>query len=259
YSKAIETDKEFGTAYFNRADTYLTLGNAQSALTDLLTIQKTYQDSTFYQSRLGEAYAGLNNVPMAQAAFDKALLLDANNVEALTNRAALSFSQKQYDDARSDIDKALTINPNQAEALNNKSLLLAREKQYAEALVAVDKALSQKANQPFYLNNKGYLLLMLNRDAEALPLLNQSIRLNDQNAWAHRNLGIYWLRQKKADQALTALKRSEQLDPSVDNLYAYLGQSLKLAGNDAAACDAWNRGKLAGDEEAIVLLGTYCR
>ncbi|HEY0109178.1 MAG TPA: tetratricopeptide repeat protein, partial [Fibrella sp.] len=69
YTKAIETDKKFEAAYFNRADAYLTQGKAQSALADLLAIQKTYQDSTFYQTRLGEAYAGLNNVPMAQAAF----------------------------------------------------------------------------------------------------------------------------------------------------------------------------------------------
>ena len=258
YTKAIETDKDFAAAYFNRADTYLAQGKAQNALADLLAIQKTYQDSTFYQTRLGEAYTGLNNIPMAQAAFDKALLLDPNNVEALTNRAALAFAQKQYDAARADIDKALTINPNQAEALNNKALLLAQEKKFPEALAVVDKALSQKANQPYYLNNKGYLLLMLNRDAEALPLLRESLRLNDQNAWGHRNLGIYWLRQKNAPNALTSFKQAEQLDPSVDNLYASLGQAHQLAGNKAAACEAWSRGKLAEDAEAVALLTKYC-
>ncbi|HEY0111269.1 MAG TPA: UDP-N-acetylglucosamine-peptide N-acetylglucosaminyltransferase, partial [Fibrella sp.] len=129
---------------------------------------------------------------------------------------------------------------------------------FPQALQMVDKALDQKPNQPYYLNNKGYLLLMLNRDAEALPLLRESLRLNDQNAWAHRNMGLYWLKQKNAPNALVSFKQAEQLDPSVDNLYASLGQAHQLAGNKAAACEAWSRGKLTNDAEAAALLAQYC-
>jgi tetratricopeptide (TPR) repeat protein len=256
FTLAIEKDKTFEAAHLNRADAFLMEGNPQAALTDLQTIQETYADSTFYQTRLGEAYASLNQPAQAQAAFDKAVRLDPHNAEALTNRAALAYNQKQYAAALTDLKKALNINAEQPEALNNYALLLARDGKYAEALGYVDKALALKPGQPYYLNNKGYCLLMLGRNAEALPLVQDALRFSDRNAWAHRNMGIYHLRQQDALRALKALQEAERLDPSVEHVYGYLGQAYRLSGKKNEACRAWQMGKRAGDELAIRALNS---
>ncbi|MBO0929669.1 tetratricopeptide repeat protein [Fibrella sp. HMF5036] len=258
-TKAIQTDATFEPAYLNRADVFLATGQPTDALRDLGQIAKTYKDSTFYQTRLGEAYAGLNNAGQAQSAFDKAILLDPKNAEALTNRAALAFGQKRYADAQADLKQALVIDPNRAETLNNQALLLAQTGQYAQALPFVERALTQQPTQPYYRNNKGYLLLMLNRDAEAKPLIDDALRANDKNAWAHRNLGIYYLRQQQPDKALASLQQAEKLDSSVDQLYSYLGEAQLALGQKAQACATWQRGQQAGDEQAINLINSNCR
>lgn len=250
YTRAIDTDPDFGAAYLNRAEARLDLGDAGGSLTDLQRIEQQYADSTFYQLRLGDTHIRLNEPARAQLAYDRAIQLDPDNVEALTNRAALFFSQKAYELARQDIAKALRVNPKQDAALNNQSLLLAQAGKFADALTYVDRALGVKPTQPYYLNNKAYLLLMLDRSAEALPLVEQSIRLNDQNAWAYRTLGIYQLKQRQTGQALTALRKAEQLDPSVDALYYYIGKAEAEAGRKEAACAAWARGVTAGDQLA---------
>ena len=258
YTRAIETDPAFGAAYVNRAEVLLETGDAAGSLADLQHIEKEYRDSTGYQTRLGDTYVRLSNPGRAQAAYDRALQLAPANVEALTNRGALYFSQKAYEQADADIRRALQLNPKQDAALNNQSLLLARTGRFADALPFVERALAGQPAQPYYLNNRAYLLLMLNRPAEALPLVRESLRLDNQNAWAHRTLGMYYLNQQQPASALPEFRQAEKLDASVDELYYYIGTAESATGNRAGACDAWRRGRSAGDERAKQAYRTQC-
>jgi len=259
YTRALETDPNFGTAYFNRAEVLLETGDAAGSVADLQHIEKQYRDSTFYQTRLGDGYVRLKNPAQAQVAYDRALQLNPKNVEALTNRGALYYSQKAYEQAKQDIQRALQLNPKQDAALNNQSLLLAHAGNYSDALSYVDRALTQQPRQPYYLNNKAYLLLKLNRPAEALPLVQESLQRDNQNAWAHHTLGLYYLNQKQAGPALTAFREAEKLDASVDQLYYYIGMAEQTLGHKLEACDAWRRGESAGDEQAKRERALQCR
>ena len=250
YTRAIDADPDFATAHLNRAEVLLETGDARGSLTDLERIEKQYRDSTFYQTRLGDTYTRLNQVAPAQVAYDRALQLDPKNVEALTNRGALYYSQKSFEAAGQDIRRALQLNPKQGAALNNQSLLLAHNGRYAEALTVVDQALVEQPRQPYYLNNKAYLLLKLNRPAEALPLIEQSLQRDNLNAWAHQTMGLYYLHQKEPVKALSSFRKAETLDASVENLYYYIGTAELATGNKAGACMAWQRGESAGDERA---------
>ncbi len=257
YTRALETDADFGAAYLNRAEVRLETGDPGGSLVDLQRIEKQYRDSTGYQTRLGDTYTRLNNPALGQAAYDRALQLQPANVEALTNRGALYYSQKAYEQAGQDIGEALRLNPKQDVALNNQSLLLARAGRYTDALTFVERALAVQPAQPYYLNNKAYLLLMLNRPADALPLVMESLRLDDKNAWAHRTLGLYYLPKKPAT-ALAAFREAEQLDASVDELYYYIGTAEAAMGNKAGACQAWQRGSTAGDARAKQAYRNQC-
>ncbi|WP_080056529.1 tetratricopeptide repeat protein [Spirosoma aerolatum] len=259
YSRAIDLDPDFATAYFNRAEVRLELGDATGSLGDLEHIENQYRDSTFYHSRLGDVYTQLNRVGPAQVAYDRALQLAPANVEALTNRGALYYTQKAYGSAQQDIRRALQLNPKQDAALNNQSLLLAHEGKYAEALPYVEQALALQPRQPYYLNNKAYLLLKLNRPAEALPLVEESLKRNEQNAWAHLTMGIYWLSQHQPAKAVTEFRRAETLDASVEQLYYYLGTTEWAMGHMAEACTAWQRGDAAGDEQARAEYRAKCK
>ncbi|MCX6216250.1 tetratricopeptide repeat protein [Spirosoma sp.] len=259
YTRAIELDPDFGTAYFNRAEVLLETGDAAGSVSDLMRINKQYQDSTFYQTRLGDAYVRLGKQAQAQVAYDRALQLNPDNVEALTNRGALLYSQKAYDQAGEDIQRALRLNPKQDAALNNQSLLLARAGNFAEALVYVERALALQPRQPYYLNNKAYLLLKLNRASDALPLVQESLQRDDRNAWAHQTLGLYYLSQKQADKALAEFRQTEKLDASVDQIYYYIGIAEQALNQQQAACEAWRLGELAGDVQSRKIRSQQCK
>ena len=153
----------------------------------------------------------------------------------------------------------MALNPKQDAALNNQSLLLAKAGRYDEALKYVDRAVTLKPRQPYYLNNKAYLLLKLNRPAEALPLVQESLQRDSQNAWAHQTLGLYWLEQKQSQKALAEFRQAETLDASVDQLYYYIGLAELATGNKARACEAWQRGESAGDEQAKKERALQCK
>jgi tetratricopeptide (TPR) repeat protein len=215
FSNAIARDSAFGAAFLNRADLLLTTGDPGAALADLQHIGPQYRDSTFYQTRLGDTFARLGRPADALPAYARALQLDPRRVDALVNRAALYYGQRQDGPARRDLDAALRLNPNQPDALTNLALLLARQGKPAEALPYADRALSQRPTEPVYQNNKAYVLLLLNRDAEALPLLRQSLRTDDQNAWTHRNLALYYRHQNQPEQARAELEQARKLDPTI--------------------------------------------
>ena len=82
YTRAIDTDPTFGAAYLNRAEVLLETGDAAGSLTDLQRIEKEYQDSTGYQTRLGDTYVRLSDPAKAQVAYDRALQLRPDNVDA---------------------------------------------------------------------------------------------------------------------------------------------------------------------------------
>ncbi|GAB3012337.1 hypothetical protein GCM10027185_03200 [Spirosoma pulveris] len=259
YTRAIELDPDFSTAYFNRAEVLLETGDVAGSVADLQRIEKQYRDSTFYQTRLGDGYVRLAKTSQAQAAYDRALQLKPDNVEALTNRAALYYSQKAYEQAGEDIQRALQLNPKQDAALNNQSLLLARSGKFAEALTFVERALSVQPRQPYYLNNKAYLLLKLNRPAEALPLVEESLQRDNQNAWAHQTLGLYYMSQQQMPQALAAFRQAEKLDASVDQLYYYIGKAEQSLKHQQAACEAWRLGEAAGDDQSRQIRAKECK
>ena len=89
--------------------------------------------------------------------------------------------------------------------------------------------------------------------------MQESLRLNPENAWAHRTLGLYYLGLKQPAQALAAFRQAEKLDASIDQLYYYIGTAERDNGNRAGACEAWQRGVLAGDELAKAARASYCR
>jgi tetratricopeptide (TPR) repeat protein len=68
----------------------------------------------------GTAHIGLGNSKFALADFAIALQLDSNDVAALSNRATIKMSVREYRSALEDLDRALRIEPQSSELLFNR-------------------------------------------------------------------------------------------------------------------------------------------
>jgi tetratricopeptide (TPR) repeat protein len=90
----------------------------------------------------GNAAYDQGNYTVAMQYYDKALIIDPNFVEALSNKGLALDNLGRSEEAIQYYDKALVIDPDFVDALNNKGDLYYYQGNYTEALQYFDKALA---------------------------------------------------------------------------------------------------------------------
>ena len=104
----------------------------------------------------------------ALAVFERALALDPRHVGVLVNRGVALWDLKRYGEAIADYDRALAVEPDHHEAHNNRGIALWSLKQYEQALAAFGAALAAKPDFAHALHNRGLTLAEVKRLEEAL-------------------------------------------------------------------------------------------
>ena len=116
-TKALQIDKTFGCAYFNRAQSHIELEQFDLAISD-------YSSALSIQPRLADAYTGRGLVYLRSGDLEssikdstQAISIDRNNAFAWANRAAAKSLQKDHKGAINDYSEALELLPNRAKFL----------------------------------------------------------------------------------------------------------------------------------------------
>jgi predicted O-linked N-acetylglucosamine transferase (SPINDLY family) len=131
------------------------------------------------QSKLGRRNDAL-------ASFDRALLVQPNNAQALNNRGITLKELKRFDEALASYDSALTVRPDFAEALFNRGNTLHELKRLDEALVSYDRSLKIQPGYADALGNRGNTLKELKRLEEALASYERALaaKIDDGQAFS---------------------------------------------------------------------------
>ena len=91
-------------------------------------------------------------------AYDRALALQPDLPEALTNRAAVLFEFARYDEALASCDRSLQLKPGFHETWQNRGAALVRLERYDEALASYARALAIKPDFAEALQSRGRAL-----------------------------------------------------------------------------------------------------
>jgi len=155
----------------------------------------------------------LGKKDLALASFDRALAVQPDHAEALSNRGVTLRDLKRFDEALASYDRALTVRPDHAEALSNRGLILHELKRFNEALASYDRALEVRPNYAIALFNRGLTLHELNRFDEALASYDCALtsRPDYAEALCNRALTLYEL--NRFDEALASYDRALTLRP----------------------------------------------
>ena len=259
FTTALTEEDGFHEARLARAEAALRLGRLNQAEDDLALLKNSYRDSTRFYLIRGNLMVDRNKKEAAYADFDKAIVLNPENVEALVNRGTLLFEDGKIKEAKSDFSKALSINPVQKEALNNMGMVILREGDPLKALEYFDKVLIRIPNEAFTLNNKGEALLKLGKPDEALKALNRSLEIQPSNAHTLKNLGVYFLSQKNYLKASEFLDRAVAEEQYVSGLHGLAGKAHWHLNDQAGACKIWAVGKILKDSMSIAESGLRCK
>ncbi len=130
----------------------------------------------------------------ALAAYETAIALKPDLVEAHNNRGNVLAGLNRRDEALASYGRAIVLRPDFAEAHDNRGVTLYELGRYDEALASHERALTLKPDRPAALNNRANALHALKRHDEALASYGRAIALDPDYAEARWNEGLARLR-----------------------------------------------------------------
>jgi len=218
YTIAISHDPTSARAYNNRALVYQALMQYQAALVDLtaaLQIDPTYVRA--YKNRV--ALLEQSNGDQSQLAVDYGHLAElepTNAAEYRYRQGSALHGLRDFAGARAAYDAALAANPQQIDALYERALLSYAEGQHSEALADLDRAikLSPRAANAYYA--RGMVLNAIGDTAGALSDFTQTLALEPNNAEALLARAAVYNATGDTTNAIADLDRLDQLTISED-------------------------------------------
>lgn len=212
-------------------------------------------DSQLARAHLAQAMAwsGQKRFEEALAEFERARLLDPQDVLIVAWYATELDSQGRLDQAQALLEPALAVHPLATPLLDEWGTLLFRRGDYARAEAAFRQSLAAKPTGSVAAFSLSGILMMQQRLDEAQSVLQTALRVRPHYK-LYQNLGsVMALRQRwaeAAEAARQALARWPARYPDAD-AQANLAEALMhLPGQEAAARDAWRRALATAQQQA---------
>jgi predicted O-linked N-acetylglucosamine transferase (SPINDLY family) len=199
----------------------------KEALIVLYCLKLYKRDDIRIPYNIGAIHSLENNHKLALEAYDFALKLQPDCVEAMINIGAIHNEMKDYVLALEVLDRAIKLNENYYEAYSNKGNALLELKRYEDAIKNYDKALSLRLDYCDVWTNKGAALKELKRYDEAIAHLDKALSLRPRDIGALINRGSTLFELKRYDEAISDYDEALSLKPDYAQTWSNKGVALK--------------------------------
>jgi predicted O-linked N-acetylglucosamine transferase (SPINDLY family) len=191
-------------------------------------------------SNYGNVLRADGRLSEALTAQDRALKIKPDYAAALNRRALVLRDLGRLDDALASVDQALAIRPHDLEGLNTRGIILTDMGRHNQALEAYDRALAIAPGFPDTLNNRALVLKTLKRPDEALVAVERALASHRAFAEAWNNRGIILFDLKRMADAIASYEQALDLRPDYAEAFnnrAVALWSLKRFAESLADCD----------------------
>lgn len=252
-TEGAEAEPESAASLIEDGHFYLQSGGcalAQFYFQDALRVEPNNVDAHVGK---GRALACQGAYPTAIEAYQAALAIDANHLDALIHLAIAYQNQYQNDpaayqgrlaDALDVIQRAERIDADDARVQNTKGIILYQLGDLQQARTTLERAVTLATREDSSLSNTEKSTVQVNlgrayRDMDDLELALQAFRravvLDPSSATAHNNLGNVAFRLGDCETAEYELSQAVNLDPNSLSAASQLGISLFECGEVAAS------------------------
>jgi tetratricopeptide (TPR) repeat protein len=164
---------------------------------------------------LGLAYQRKGQLPEAATALEKALQLNARNIDAMTSLALVYDQMKRKDESDTLYEHALAVDPHNHLVLNNYGYSLAeRGRELDRALRMAKEAVELQSTNQSYLDTYGWVFYQMGRYEESERYLRKAVDLGNASAVLYDHLGDVNDKLSRKDKAVECWKKALELDPS---------------------------------------------
>jgi len=154
----------------------------------------------------------------ARKQYEKALKLDATNLDALLGLGHLYDRQGDLTSAGEYYRKAVQFHPGKGAPHNDLGLCYARQGMLPESAAALTKAVNLQPRKGLYRNNLATVLVELNRPDEAL----QQMAATHDQATAYYNIGFLLAKKGQNQAAASYFSQALQLNPQMTSARQWL-------------------------------------
>jgi tetratricopeptide (TPR) repeat protein len=181
-----------------------------------------------------------DHFPEALEAFDRALVLEADNALAWMGRGNALGLLGRREEALKSLDRAVALDGESAIAWATRGLALVELDRVEEALASFDRALALNAEIPFAWTSRGIMLGRLGRPEEALDSFDRALAIDVENArsWMYRGMALRELR--RVTEALESLDHALKVNPEDAPTWTNRGIALSDAGRVEEALESFD-------------------
>ena len=137
----------------------------------------------------------------AGKAYNEALSIDNESVEALLGLSSCAFETGNLEAARQRVDEVLDLESRNARALGLRGAIKYREGNYASARRDLERAIRYDASNPNNYNYLGVVLQQMDKYPEAIENVSRAIELDPDYASAYYNLAVLLATAEAPDMA----------------------------------------------------------
>ncbi len=231
YRNAVALDAQYGEARYKLGDAYVKTNDLPRAMGEYIRAADLMPANLEAQLQAARFLLLARRFEDAQTRTEKALAIDANNVEAQIAKATALAGQggaENFTKAISQVEEAITLDPDNARSHMILGLMQRSQEHMTEAEAAFKRAVevapksvdAKQALATFYWTN--------NRLPEAEDWLRQSVALDPTNLASQRALATFLIVQGRAAEAEAPLKAVAEATKATPAQLAladyYLGQ-----------------------------------
>ncbi len=175
----------------------------------------------------GLALKSQNKQKEAILAFQQALTIDPQFLQALRYQGQSFWSLRQYDRALNNYQKAIELDRQNFALYIESGNVLRFLKRYPDAINSYNQAIVIQPNQPRAYNDRGVAYFNLKRYPQATADYEQAIKIDPQYAAAYNNRGVVSAELKQYPQAIADYNRAIEINPQYIIAYSNRGDTYR--------------------------------
>ena len=207
------------------------LGEMNEALIPASLLVKEQPKNIEYLKLLGGVLHGLQQYTQAVDTFKRALNINPQDVQTLSNIASSLKEQHLHDEAEKYFKQSLALNPNQPDALTNYGLLLQANAKLDDAISLHNKALQLAPDHGVALYNLAYALNEKGEHQSSLQVYGKVIDSMPYHVRALSDIAHVYGKLKQPELALPFLQRALEVSPEDEHVHLNLGISHRMMEN----------------------------
>jgi arylsulfatase A-like enzyme/Flp pilus assembly protein TadD len=210
-------------------ETMMTIYRKKKDMDNVIRITRqaveAFPQITNFKVTLAQVYFNTNLLEEADKTALEVIKAAPTETRAYILRGRIAEKKDRIPEALAYFEKALVLEPQNVSLKVSYAKLLAENKNYPKAGEICKELLTNQEvlKDPTVKTKLGVVLVQIHQDDLGYKVLTEVKEANNANAEMWNYLGIFYFRKKQYDQALKAYQESIKLDPAIAETYNNLG------------------------------------